>query len=449
MAAPSHDAYWQALRPELDAYVARTPVAERLRAPHPAHWIHDAWSLSQAQPLHWGAHVLLRLFQRQSSTLPELLRSDAAPPGCLAWLGQRSHAPLLLWPAPKNNTPAILLPTYNRCALLQRAVQSVQQQSHRDWLLLICDDASNDATADYCRDLAQRDARVKVIRQSQNQGYGASMSRLYQWAETLGCELVCTLADDDLLLPDCLQESVSLYGRFPWIALAAGGYYLWNERLKDRPDWLRRYGPHYALPQLVDTQLELERCAIFNPVFGGGALIRRAALKQLSPADPLLGDAHYSGWDSWITQACLGHYDVAYSPAITAFHHVSKSGHLGDRPIWGAANLACLRQLQSRYEALLGRDSFPPWLRQRYLRLSVLPSLDYAIAVAPRFFRGAEQASFIRAHQQLQHSARAFYAQSCARPTETRLRPESVYGQQADLLEHWPDELRTLWHFKA
>lgn len=44
-------------------------------------------------------------------------------------------------------TISIILPTYNRCYILWRAIQSVLNQTHRNWELLIIDDGSTDQTA--------------------------------------------------------------------------------------------------------------------------------------------------------------------------------------------------------------------------------------------------------------------------------------------------------------
>lgn len=176
-------------------------------------------------------------------------------------------------------------------------------------------------------------------------------------------------------------------------------------------------------------------------------MIRKTALEAISGADPLLGEMTYSGWDTWITQACLGHYAVAYSVHKTAFHHVRKKpGQQGDRPIWGAANFAMFCQMKTRFEALFGAGTYDPWLTQRFLGQTVLPQLDYAIANVRRFFKGAEALRFQRAQVQIRRSALALYEQVHRAPNTTDLRPETVYGLYEDNLTLWPEELRAVFH---
>lgn len=55
---------------------------------------------------------------------------------------------------------SVLIATYNRKDLLQRAIKSVQNQNFDDYELIISDDGSNDGTAEFCKDLCQKDKRV-------------------------------------------------------------------------------------------------------------------------------------------------------------------------------------------------------------------------------------------------------------------------------------------------
>ena len=67
---------------------------------------------------------------------------------------------------------SVILPTFNRLAFLPEAVDSVLQQTYKDFELIIVDDGSTDATADYVAGLT---AEVRYVYQ-QNGGPSAAPS---------------------------------------------------------------------------------------------------------------------------------------------------------------------------------------------------------------------------------------------------------------------------------
>lgn len=82
----------------------------------------------------------------------------------------------------------IVLPTYNRAAMLPTSVASCLTQTHRDLEVVIVDDGSSDSTPEVCRELAAADARVRVIRQANaklpaalNTGHHAATGDLLTW----------------------------------------------------------------------------------------------------------------------------------------------------------------------------------------------------------------------------------------------------------------------------
>ncbi|WP_313171703.1 glycosyltransferase [Stenotrophomonas sp.] len=106
--------------------------------------------------------------------------------------------------ANSSTTPALIsiyLPTHNRLGLLQRAIESVRQQSHPHWELMVVVDNSSDGTAAYLESIA--DPRVKTI--VNKVSMGACISRNLAIANASG-EYITGLDDDDYFLPDRLTD---------------------------------------------------------------------------------------------------------------------------------------------------------------------------------------------------------------------------------------------------
>jgi len=111
------------------------------------------------------------------------------------------------------------IPTYNRAPLLKRAAESVLAQTHANLELLISDNASSDGTEAYCRELADRDPRVRYLRSERNRGPTANFNILF---EQLGGEYAMVLSDDDWLDPNYLEACLAELLRRPELALVCG-----------------------------------------------------------------------------------------------------------------------------------------------------------------------------------------------------------------------------------
>lgn len=89
---------------------------------------------------------------------------------------------------------SVYLTTRNRLKLLKRAINSVLNQTYQNIELIVVDDASNDGTRDYLRELSSTNGKVKAIFNENN--LGACVGRNRAIAASNG-EFVTGLDDDD------------------------------------------------------------------------------------------------------------------------------------------------------------------------------------------------------------------------------------------------------------
>lgn len=102
----------------------------------------------------------------------------------------------------------VYMPTKNRLNLLQAAVDSVRRQTHEEWELIVVDDGSTDATADYLAESAGRDSRIRFIRHEESRGGPTARNAAITAA---GGEFVTGLDDDDTFEPDRLAGFLSYW----------------------------------------------------------------------------------------------------------------------------------------------------------------------------------------------------------------------------------------------
>lgn len=102
---------------------------------------------------------------------------------------------------------SVILPTYNRGDTIQRAIESVRNQTLQDWELLIVDDGSTDNTAGLVYSCYAGEPRVKLIRQD-NQG--VSGARNTGMRASAGKYLAFIDSDDEFLPHHLELESAFL-----------------------------------------------------------------------------------------------------------------------------------------------------------------------------------------------------------------------------------------------
>lgn len=88
---------------------------------------------------------------------------------------------------------SIIIPAYNVQDWIRRAIGSLQSQTFTDYEVLVVDDGSLDGTSDICDELAEHDARIRVIHQ---QNCGAAGARNNAIAVARGDYLYFMDADD-------------------------------------------------------------------------------------------------------------------------------------------------------------------------------------------------------------------------------------------------------------
>ena len=97
---------------------------------------------------------------------------------------------------------SVYIPTYNRLELLKRAVQSVQNQTYKNFEIIIVDDNSSDGTQDFLVGLAKVDSRICYFFKDKNSGACVSRNIAINLAQG---ELITGLDDDDYFLPHRLE----------------------------------------------------------------------------------------------------------------------------------------------------------------------------------------------------------------------------------------------------
>ena len=116
---------------------------------------------------------------------------------------------------------SVIIPAYNVDRFIGRAIESLQNQTLRDFELLVVDDGSTDRTGQVADKIAERDIRVEVIH-TENQGAPAARNLALDRATG---EFVYFVDGDDWVEPTMLADMVAL-AEDNDLDLAIAGFYI-------------------------------------------------------------------------------------------------------------------------------------------------------------------------------------------------------------------------------
>jgi glycosyltransferase involved in cell wall biosynthesis len=201
-----------------------------------------------------------------------------------------------------SSAPAvsIAIATFNRAALLPRAIASVRRQTVRDIEILVVDDGSSDNTAQVIAEIG--DARIRYLRHSQNQGLPAARNTAIRAASG---RYIAFLDDDDEWLKHKLERQLKFLQRFDAVLCAA----FVNDRQTVK-----------TFPRTIVTTEDLRKGNAFDP---STLIVEAQAMRQLMFDESLrVGE----DWDAFIRLAA--NYRMGYVQEPLIIYHEQLAGRM-------------------------------------------------------------------------------------------------------------------------
>ena len=116
-------------------------------------------------------------------------------------------------------TATVLMAVYNDEIFIEQALESVIQQLTDDIELLIIDDCSSDNSVEVLQNFADKDSRIRLIRNDKNQGLGYCLSIGTEKAKG---KYVIRMDSDDICLPDRFTKQISFLEKKPTVDILGG-----------------------------------------------------------------------------------------------------------------------------------------------------------------------------------------------------------------------------------
>ena len=124
------------------------------------------------------------------------------------------------------------MPVYNGTKFIREALDSLLAQTFTDFELIISDNASTDETEIICQEYADKDSRIRYVRQVENLGAVANFNYVKFKAKEYNACYFAWMASDDLWPKNYLDILVKAHEMKPSAVLCFGGVDLYDADTK-------------------------------------------------------------------------------------------------------------------------------------------------------------------------------------------------------------------------
>lgn len=168
---------------------------------------------------------------------------------------------------------SIIMCSYNGSPLVQKAVESILNQTYGNWELIICDDKSTDNSPAILREYAAGDTRIKLYENEQNLGYVRNKNKAFTYATG---ELLTQIDCDDMSSLTRLEMQVAAFEKFSDLKICGSNFQVID--MQDKPLECKEYkedffihfsSPHYPFwfPGLMFRRELFEETGNFSEYF--------------------------------------------------------------------------------------------------------------------------------------------------------------------------------------
>ncbi|MEM0541879.1 glycosyltransferase family 2 protein [Flavobacterium sp. j3] len=123
----------------------------------------------------------------------------------------------------------VVMPVYNAQAFLIESIDSILNQTYKDFVFIILNDNSTDKTSEILNSYQIKDKRVIVINKNQNQGPAKLRNEGIKLAQT---DLIALMDADDIAHPERFQKQVKLFEQDEFLGLCGTWFTIFGKKNK-------------------------------------------------------------------------------------------------------------------------------------------------------------------------------------------------------------------------
>ncbi len=173
---------------------------------------------------------------------------------------------------PNNNPPiSVLMPAYNAEEYIAEAIESILNQTFKDYEFIIVDDCSTDNTWQIIKKYIKKDSRIKAHKNEKNLGIAGNRNKLISMAKG---DYVIWQDADDISMPYRLEKQYKFMEENPEVGILGGWLQFFN---KNGNLSVRKYA--------TDDKVLRRKIFIYSPVAQPAAIIRKKLFDEVGKYD--------------------------------------------------------------------------------------------------------------------------------------------------------------------
>lgn len=182
----------------------------------------------------------------------------------------------------KNFQISIITASYNYAEYIKETIESVINQTYKNWEMIIIDDGSTDNSVQVIKHFCQKDSRIKLFTHLGGINKGLT-DTIKKGIEVASGEWIIFLESDDTITPNYIEEKVKVIQKYPYIKFIFNDVNLFGdeEGIEIFKNYLNR--SRKALQNLTFPANIANLFIKYNPVPTFSAvMVKKASLENLN-----------------------------------------------------------------------------------------------------------------------------------------------------------------------
>lgn len=124
-------------------------------------------------------------------------------------------------------TVSVIMGIYNCEGTLVKSIESIINQTYKDWELILCDDGSTDNTYKIAKSFTTKYSNIVLLRNTSNKGLAYSLNRCLDVAKG---KYIARMDADDLAMPNRFEKQVNFLNANPKYDVVGSSVILYDEK---------------------------------------------------------------------------------------------------------------------------------------------------------------------------------------------------------------------------